>query len=333
VKMAASVISHTFRRRFSPSSVRTVGRRAGRRVNNYRQYWHEVFKGKDIPKNDPIKDPFRAYKDPKYYSKLMAEPFTRAKGWQEVFDIYLYLKEGRWNIFDVFIGAMCTTCVLWRCAYEPWMREHFTYCPAQLDQGKWYTAFTSLISHSGKFHLFANSFLILCCVHMLRPAANTNLLFLTFIAACQAGNLAAHLRENRNIPQHGASAGTCALMVMTALYLPWKTMNVYFPGGRSWHRNFLWRVVLLGMVSDFGFMFYKEKRVIAHDAHLAGYGTGLVLGCALKKYHTGVKVNHLWRKPVLSQMPRPKLWDTKQWDKMSALGRDGFSDKQMGNTY
>ena len=42
-----------------------------------------------IPKDDPIRDPFRAYRDPRYYTKVMQESNTQGANYREIFDIAL----------------------------------------------------------------------------------------------------------------------------------------------------------------------------------------------------------------------------------------------------
>jgi len=280
------------------------------------------FATKEIPKDDPVRDPFRAYRDPAYYSKIMSENYTRARGWQETFEISLYMKEKKWSFFDLFLVMMLGTSVIWRTAFEPWVLENFTYSKNKMEAGMWHTMFTSQISHQGKFHLVGNFAMICLCVKQLRPlGVNLNYLFGTFILANIGGNLITHLRDDAHIPSMGASAGVACLFMNAVVFIPWTTMEVWLPFMGGWQRNYLWRITLVFMLVDLiGWTFDYKK--IGHDAHLVGWILGFVSGCLFKKYHIGLPVNHLWRKPVYKLRKKPPLWDMEHWAKLHAMGRN-----------
>jgi len=250
----------------------------------------------------------------------MAENYTRARGWQETFEIWMYIKEKKWGIWDLYVAACCASFMLWRTGYEPWIREHFTYSMKKWEEGKYHTMFTSAISHYGKWHLAGTIGLTLLSVKMLRGCVNLNYLFGTFCLAHALGNFSSHYKENKYVPRAGGSAGVCALFMSVAVFFPWRTMEVWIPFMGGWHRQYMWRLmVLFGMVDVIGMNF--EKSFVGHEAHLMGYATGFVTACLLKKYHLSVPINHLWRKPVYKLPTKPPLWDMSHWAKLHAAGR------------
>lgn len=282
------------------------------------------FATKEIPKNDPIVDQFRAYKDPKYYTLLQGIAQTSARGYKETFDIFLVAKEKKWSVFDLFLALMIGNFIMWRLSYEPWMRKHFTYNPYRWREGRGYTFFTSFFAHEGKWHLLMNATLMVFTIFYMRSVCNLNYLFLVFCAGGAAGNIVPHIRKNKQYnPRLGSSSGVCAMMMTMCVFMPWRTFAVYLPILRGYQRNYLWRIMLLFTGVDAGCFYLKESR-IGHDAHLAGYAMGFFGGLLLKKFHLGVPLTHLWRKPVYAVPPKPPLWDTNHWAKVHAMGRSNI---------
>jgi len=292
----------------------------------FRNFFHRATRiGKrhyktEVPKDDPIRDPFRAYRDPAYYSKLMAENYTRARGWQESFEIWMYMKEKKWGIWDLYVAMCAGTFFMWRTGYEPWNREHLTYTHDKWKNGQYHTMFTSMISHSSKWHLLGNVGATLLSIKMLRGCVNLNYLFGTFCLAHVLANFGSHFSQHYNVPKMGGSAGVCCLVSSLAVFFPWRTMEVYIPYFGNWHRQYMWRIIVLLSVIDFLGIWY-DNSPYGHQAHMTGWVTGFLSACLLKRFHLNVPVNHLWRKPVFKIPKKPPLWDMNHWAKLHAQGR------------
>jgi len=309
-------------RRGSTFNFRNTVPRANRLFTPIRRKIAGKVKAKEIPKEDPIVDPFRAYNDPKYYSFLMNE--TPRAPWQEIADSWLYLKEGKWSIFDAFFASCIAIWATWKIGYEPWMLENFSWNAQQFREGRYYTALTSFASHSSGWHILANLLIAERCVRLMKGVCNFNLFFAVFMASGLIANGVSLLRQNREISRMGCSAGVCAMMACAIVYQPWRMMDVWIPFLGGVHKQFLWRIGLIFGSLDAAMLFYKDSH-FGHDAHVTGYAVGVLGGILMKRFNTGVNVSHLWRKPVLKMKKKPPLWDTKVWDKLAQQGRrDGY---------
>jgi len=275
-------------------------------------------KAKDIKADDPVVDPFRAYKDPKYYSFLMNE--VPKHPLQEATDVYLYMKEGKWTFFDLFFASCIGIWAMWKIGYQPWMLENFTWNSKQWKDGNYHTAFTSFASHTSVFHIAANLLIGERCVRLMRGLCNFNVYFGIFLGAGLIANYAILYRQNHEVSRMGCSAGVCAMLMAAMVYQPWRMMEVWIPFFGNFHKQFLWRLIVLFGGFDLLLCAYKDSSY-GHDAHTVGYAVGLVGGLLMKRYSTGVPINHLWRKPVLPMKKKPPLWDTKSWDRLAQEGR------------
>eukprot|EP00494_Astrolonche_serrata_P001004 UN01010 len=144
------------------NQINRIRYRIGSKLQFQRNFFHRInrqsfhIRRRFCNKADEFHDPFRAYRDPKYYTKFMNEP---QKFWmRDVFETFLFLKKGTWNIFDYFWIVCGGTLLAFTTLDSTYLGDEFGFSPHNMRQGKWWTPFTSIICHENILHFGANWF-------------------------------------------------------------------------------------------------------------------------------------------------------------------------------